>query len=43
LFKILNSKKEELAIKDWGVSQSSLEEVFLKIANEELTVFDIQS
>lgn len=31
LFKELESKKEELAISDWGISQSTLEDVFMEI------------
>lgn len=41
MLRVLNMHKEEFAIKDWGISQSSLEEVFLKIANTEKTIFDI--
>jgi len=34
IFEELESRKEELAISDWGISQSSLEDVFLEIAKE---------
>lgn len=33
LIEQLESKKDELAISDWGISQSSLEDVFLEIVN----------
>ncbi len=32
VFEILESRKEELAISDWGVSQATLEDVFMEIA-----------
>jgi len=35
LFKILDDNKEKYGIIDWGVSQSSLEEVFLSIISED--------
>ena len=31
LFEELESKKEELGISDWGISQSTLEDVFMEI------------
>jgi len=31
VFDVIDSKKEELAISDWGISQSTLEDVFLEI------------
>ena len=33
VFETLESKKEELLISDWGISQSSLEDVFMKIVD----------
>lgn len=33
LFEELESGKENLMISDWGISQSSLEDVFMKIVN----------
>ena len=35
LFKILDANKEKYGIIDWGISQSSLEEVFLSIISED--------
>ena len=34
LFKLIESNKKEHGILDWGVSQTTLEEVFLKIISE---------
>ena len=31
VFEVLESRKEELAISDWGVSQATLEDVFMEI------------
>ncbi|RKP06539.1 P-loop containing nucleoside triphosphate hydrolase protein, partial [Thamnocephalis sphaerospora] len=33
LFETLEARKEEFGIEDWGISQTSLEEVFLRIVN----------
>lgn len=35
LFETVESRKAELGIDDWGVSQTSLEEVFLRLIGEE--------
>ncbi len=34
LFKAMESRPHDLGIDDWGLRQSSLEEVFLRIARE---------
>ena len=33
IFEILENKKSELMISDWGISQSSLEDVFMQIVD----------
>lgn len=35
LFETVEARKEEIGIEDWGLSQTSLEEVFLAIVSEE--------
>lgn len=35
IFEIFEKNKEELLISDWGISQSSLEDVFMKIVEDD--------
>jgi hypothetical protein len=34
VFEKLEGKKEELGISDWGISQSTLEDVFMEIVRD---------
>lgn len=37
LFYSIDNKKKELSIQDWGISQPTLEDVFLNIVNSEIS------
>jgi len=41
LFQELESKKEELVISDWGISQATLEDVFMEIVETYQTVDEV--
>ena len=34
VFEVLESSKEELGISDWGISQATLEDVFMEIVEK---------